>query len=124
MVIPVKSPMDGSNIQLNALPINTQIGTTYTLALTDAPATSAHQGIVEMNNSAANTLTVPPNSSVSFSVGTCIMVTQYGTGQTTIAPGSGVTLVKASSLTTRAQYSVLTLYYRGSDVWVVGGDMT
>ena len=40
--------------------INTQTGTTYTLALADKGK------IVEMNNASANTLTIPTNASVAF----------------------------------------------------------
>ena len=58
----------------------------YTLALGDA------QGVVEMNVASANTLTVPPNSSVAYPVGTSILVVQTGAGQTTIAAGAGVTV--------------------------------
>ena len=43
-----------------------QTGTAYTLVLADAFK------LVAMNNAAANTLTVPPNSSVAFPIGTRI----------------------------------------------------
>ena len=45
-----------------------------------------------MDNAAANTLTVPPNSSVAFPVGTSIPIRQAGAGQTTIVAGSGVAI--------------------------------
>ena len=99
--------------------INTQVGTTYTLALTD------RDRIVEMNNAAANTLTVPPNSSVAFPTGTRIDVVQYGAGQTTIAAGAGVTIrSKGGNLKLTGQYSGVTLYKRGTDEWGVIGDLT
>ena len=90
----------------------------YTLVTGDAGK------CVEMNVAGANTLTVPTNATAAFPVGTVLQVRQVGAGQTTIAPGAGVTLRYASSLTTRAQWSTLTLHKRGTDEWVVGGDAT
>ncbi|MFK2904583.1 hypothetical protein ISP17_11455 [Dyella ginsengisoli] len=107
----------------SVLPVNAQTGTAYTLALTDAPS-PVYQGIVTMNNAAANTLTVPPNSSVAFPVGTQIQVAQLGAGQTAIAAGVGVTVNNPSSLTARAQYSTLVLTQVAANAWVLGGDMT
>ena len=98
---------------------NTQTGTSYTLVLADSGK------VVEMNNAAANTLTVPPNSSVSFPVGTIIEICQLGGGQTTIAQGAGVTVSKATPLTfgLRAQYSSASLRKRATDTWVLQGDL-
>ena len=45
-----------------------------------------------MNVATANTLTVPPNSSVPFQVGTQVAVRQYGAGVTTLTAGAGVTI--------------------------------
>ncbi|QBQ96289.1 hypothetical protein [Paraburkholderia pallida] len=106
------------------LPVNAQTGTSYTLAATDAPSANGYQGIVTMNNAGANTLTVPPNSSVSFPVGTQIQVVQLGAGQTTVSGGSGVTVNNPSSLTARAQYSSLVLTQIAANTWILGGDMT
>jgi hypothetical protein len=98
--------------------INAQTGTSYTLALTDAGKA------VECNNASAVTLTVPPNSSVAFPIGTVIEVLQVGAGQVTIGAGAGVTINTASSLTARAQWSVLGLRKRATDAWILTGDMT
>ena len=106
------------------LPVNAQTGTTYTLALTDAPVVNASQGIVTMNNAAANTLTVPTNATVAFPVGAQIQVTQLGAGQTTIAAAAGATVSTPSTLTARAQYSTLILTQVAADTWILGGDMT
>lgn len=97
--------------------LNTQTGTTYTLVLTDAGK------IVEMNNASANTLTVPPNSSVAFPVNTVIHLHQYGAGQTTTAQGAGVTIRTPETLLLRTQYSTATLRKRGTDEWVLSGDL-
>jgi hypothetical protein len=79
---------------------------------------------IEMNVAGANTLTVPPNSSVAFPIGTVVEVMQYGAGQTTLTPGSGVTIRTASSLTTRAQYSTVSVRKTATDEWVAAGDLT
>lgn len=106
-----------SYVSLTAVSVNTQTAS-YTLVLADAGK------VVEMNVAGANTLTVPPNSSVAFPVGTIIEVHQYGAGQVTLTPGAGVTLRNPSSLTTRAQYSTVALRKRATDEWVVSGDLT
>jgi len=104
--------------------VNAQTGTTYTLALADAPAASANQGIVTMNNGSANTLTIPTNASVAFPLGTIVSVIQLGAGQTTIAAAGGVTLSNPSSATARVQYSTLLLQKVATNTWILGGDMT
>ena len=104
---------------INQLQKNEQTGTTYTLALTDGGK------IVEMNNASANTLTVPPNSSVAFPVGSQILVVQTGSGQTTLTAGAGVTInSKDGNLKLSAQWCAATLIKRAADVWLVVGDLS
>ncbi len=96
--------------------INTQTGTTYTLVLADASK------VVERNNVAANTITIPLNSSVAFPIGTTIDITQLGAGATTVAATAGVTIRSLSGLLKLAgQYAGATLYKRGTDEWVLVG---
>jgi len=102
---------------------NGQTGTTYTLVLGDVGK------YVEMNNASANTLTVPPNSSVAFPTGTQVTVVQTGAGTTTIAPGSGVTInyyspTSAGTRTLKAQWAAGTLIKRATDTWVLIGNLT
>ena len=104
---------------IEELNTNAQTGTTYTLALTDDGK------VVEMNNASANTLTVPPNSSVAFPVGSQILVLQTGAGQTTLVAGAGVTVnSKDGNLKLSAQWCAATLIKRATDVWVVVGDLS
>lgn len=100
------------------IPINSQTGTAYTLALTD-------KGLcVEMNNAAANTLTIPPNSSVAFPVGTTILIRQEGAGNTTIAAGSGVTIRNPhGTLKIAKQYATVSIHQRATDEWCIDGNM-
>lgn len=80
--------------------------------------------IIEMNVGTANTLTVPPNSSVAFPINTRIDISQYGAGVCTITAGAGVTIRSAGGkLKTGGQYSGATLYKRGTDEWVLMGDI-
>lgn len=104
-------------------PVNAQTGTAYTLALTDAPSTSASQGIVTMTNASANVLTVPAHSVVAFPVGTVIQVVQRGAGQTSIAATSPATVENASSANARVQNSTMVLTNMGTDDWVLSGDV-
>ena len=91
----------------------------YTLVLSDAGKA------VQMTVASANNLTVPPNSSVAFPVGTQILVIQQGAGQTTIVAGAGVTLYsKDSNLKLSAQWCAATLIKANTDVWVVVGDLS
>lgn len=101
----------------NGASINTQTAS-YTLMIGDANMT------IEMNVGTANTLTIPPNSSVAFPISTVINVTQLGAGQTTVTAGVGVTIRNKNGLKTSGQYALGTLYKRGTDEWVCGGDMT
>jgi len=92
----------------------------YTLVLTDKDK------IIEMSTTSptANTLTVPLNSSVAFPIGSEIVVFQTGTGQTTIAGASGVTVNATPGLKLRAQWSAVTLIKRGTDTWIAIGDLS
>lgn len=98
---------------------NAQTGTTYTLVAADAGK------MITMSNASANTLTVPPNSSVAFATNTRIDVIQYGAGQTSIAAGSGVTIRSSGSkLKLTGQYSAASLWKKGTDEWILVGDIT
>jgi hypothetical protein len=98
--------------------INSQSGTTYTLALTDKGKT------VEVSNAGAITLTIPTNASVAFPVNSYVNIVQTGAGQITLTPAGGVTLRSHNGLKLAAQYAMATMYKRATDEWVVGGDVS
>ena len=99
--------------------LNAQTGASYTAALSDDGK------LVTMSNGSGNTFTIPPNATVAFGIGTQINVMQLGNGQTTIAPGAGVTLRSSGSkLKTSAQYAVATCVKIASDNWVAVGNLT
>lgn len=105
--------------ELDNLTLNAQTGTTYTLALTDA-----HK-LVTLSNSSPITLTVPPNSSVAFDTGDQVNLLQLGTGQVTVAEGSGVNVrAQGSKKKLNGQYSIATLVKIASDEWVLVGNTT
>jgi phage-related tail fiber protein len=90
----------------------------YTLVLADK------NKLVEMSVGSGNTLTVPPNSSVAFPVGSQIRVLQTNTGQCTITPGAGVTINGTPGLKLRTQWASATLIKRATDTWVAVGDLS
>lgn len=97
---------------------NAQTGTGYTLVLTDADK------LLTTSNAAANTMTIPPNSSVAFSVGTQIVGMQLGAGQTSIVAGAGVTILSSGGkLKCTGQYSGYTLIKKSTDTWLLMGDI-
>ena len=96
---------------------NSQTSVAYTLALSDVGR------VVEGNNAAPQTFTVPPVSSVAWPLGASLKVYQQGAGQITIAGGSGVTLRSdGNRYKTAAQFAVIDLRMRANDEWVVSGD--
>lgn len=102
---------------------NTQTAS-YTLVLTDAGKA------VELNLGTATVLTIPPNSSVAFPVGTVIEIVRLGAGTVTITPGSGVTIPSrlevagTTSRTLTSQYSTASIRQRATNVWVLAGDIS
>jgi hypothetical protein len=98
--------------------INPQVGTTYTLLLADIGK------LVYLNNAAAITLTVPPNSSIAFPIGTQIDIVQGAGGQVTVTPGSGVSIVSADSYRKLAKvYAAATLVKIATDGWLLTGNL-
>lgn len=107
----LQDAIDAAQSQLAG--VNSQTGTSYTLALTDAGKD------VLCTNASAITLTVPPNSSVAFPVGTMIAFSQGGAGAVTATAGSGVTVNQANGAATTAQYDARVLEKLDTDTWRV-----
>lgn len=97
----------------NVISINAQ-SASYTLAAADSGK------LVEM--SGGGTLTIPSDAEYNFAIGTSIEILQTGTSQVTIA-GSGFTPNSTPGLKLRAQWSSASLVKRGSNSWVVLGDL-
>lgn len=103
----------GANGTTSLSGINDQTGTSYTLVLTDVGKD------IRCTNAAAITLTVPPNSSVAFNVGSVILFSQGGAGAVTAVAGSGVTLRAAYGVATTALYDIRGLEKTDTDTWRV-----
>lgn len=86
----------------------------YVLVLTDKDK------LIRMNKATANNLTVPPNSSVAFPIGSQIIIDQMGAGQTTFVAGVGVTINSSGGkLKLTDQYSVARLIKVATDTWLL-----
>ena len=107
-----KSQLDAAQL----IAINSQ-SSAYTLVLSDA------NKAVESTSASAVNITVPPNSSVAYPVGTVIEIAQVGNGQITIVAGSGVTINTPATLKSRTQWATLVLRKRATDTWLLAGDM-
>lgn len=84
----------------------------YTLVLSDKDK------VIDMNKSTAVNLTVPPNSSVAFTIGDIIYIRRTGAGILTIVQGSGVTVTSSSgSLVDAGLNVIMTLRKTGTDTW-------
>lgn len=85
----------------------------YVLVLADAETKC-----IVMDVGTSNTVTIPPNSSVAFSVGTIITIAQYDIGQTAMVAGGGVTIRSSSGvLTSPGQYSPMVIEKLDTDEW-------
>ena len=70
-------------------------------------------------------LTVPPNSSVAFPIGSQVMVARGNTGKVQITAGTGVTIVSSNYNTfLQYQYSGVTLIKKDTNDWWLFGDLT
>ena len=99
--------------------INAQTGTTYTTVLADDGK------LITCSNASAIALTIPPNSSVAYGIGTQINIAQLGAGQVTITAGAGVTLNTAGAkLKLSAQYAVATCVKTDTNTWFVVGSLS
>jgi hypothetical protein len=93
--------------------------TSYTLVLADGI-----DRVVEFTGASGQTLTVPPNSSVAFPVGTIIPVYQHGAGTVGVTAGAGVTIRSRGGLLSLAgQYAEASIRKRGTDEWILAGDL-
>lgn len=99
---------------VDTLTINAQVGTSYTLALTDVGK------LITLTNAGAIALAVPTNATVAFPIGTQIQLAQLGAGRVTV---SGTGVVGTPSLLFRAQYSAASLIKYGTDNWLLIGDL-
>lgn len=98
--------------------IRTISGTTDTLVLADAGR------LLLSTNAGAVTVTVPPNASAAFAIGTQVDLIQTGAGQVTFAQGAGVTIrSESSNKKISAQHAAATLVKTATDTWQLFGTL-
>jgi hypothetical protein len=89
------APMFNELVQFT---INSQSGTTYTLASTDQ-----YQVLVLTTNASAKTVSIPTDATTDFGIGTCITVLNTGAADTTIqAASAGTTTVTSAGASSAA----------------------
>lgn len=97
--------------------INTQAGTTYTLALSDISK------LIKLTNASPVAVTIPTNVLIPIPIGSQIDLVQYGAGKVTFS-GAGVTInSKSSNKSIAAQYVGVSLYKINTDEWLLLGDL-
>lgn len=108
---------------ITSVSLNTEIIEDTTTARTLA-ASDLGPKLINMNNASANTLNIPLTTSGSFVIGSSVTVRRGGVGSTTIVPAGSVTIESPGGLTAIvSQYSTVTLTYKGSDTWMLNGDL-
>jgi hypothetical protein len=92
----------------------------YTLS-----ALTERDSMIEVSHTGGSAvdITIPANSSVAYPVGTSIDVLRTNTGGVRIVGASGVTVNATPGAFLRAQWSAATLFKRGTDSWVLIGDL-
>ena len=80
--------------------------------------------LVTVSSATAFTLVVPNNTSDPIAIGNRIDFVQFGAGQVTIAPDTGVTINATPGRKLRAQYSAATLIKTATNTWLLIGDLT
>ena len=93
------------------------VTTSSTLVLTDAGRT------LPCNHSTTQIdITVPPNSTVAFPVGTTIILARIGVADVAVVAGAGVTINSADSYKKiNKQYETVALYKMDTDTWLLYG---
>ena len=105
---------------LVAYTLNTQSGSTYTVA-----NTALYQALVATSNASTKTVTIAPDSTLtSAAVGSAITFINTGAGLLTFAAGSGVTIASAGAAPTAptlAQYKSCVAIRTAANTWIISG---
>ena len=98
------------------IPVATGGTVSYTFASTD-------QGkILEFDGTF--TVTVPPEATYDYEIGSVLNLLNIGTGAITIAGGAGVTVNGNPGLALSTQWSGASIVKRAADTWVAVGDLS
>ena len=86
--------------------------------------TLVHQdNVIEMNSTSPMTFTIPTNAALAWPVGASMDILQTNTGEVTIAASGGVTLNRTPGNKLRTQWSSATILKRGTNSWILYGDL-
>ncbi len=99
--------------------INEQTGTAYTTVLTDA----GNKTIV-CNNPSAFAVTIPPNSSEAYPIGSILSFSQSGSGKVHFGAGTGVTINATPGKYIADQYGFATALQTETNVWLLAGNLS
>ena len=107
------------NIIANSLvAVAAQTGTAYTIGTADVGK------LVTLSNAAAQTITIPANSSVAFAIGDQVNFMNLSTGTATFSAGGTAVIRSAGSkLKLADQYAVCTVLKIDTDAWVMVGNV-
>ena len=109
--------------------IQTKVGVPSLTTFTEKTASytldsvNLSDSIIEMNSATPVTFTIPTNATLAWPVGASMDIFQTGVGEVTIVGDNGVTVNATPGLKLRTQWSSATILKRGTDSWVVYGDL-
>jgi len=89
----------------------------YTLVLADAGK------LIRCTKATSMTILIPTNATQAYSIGQRVDIMQYGAGQVTVSPDTGVTLRSTPTNKLRATYSTASIIKIGTNEWVLAGDV-
>lgn len=108
----------GPDLNVGGLPILDDKTASFTLN-----ASHANQ-LLPINSGSAVTITVPSDATDNIKPETTFAFYRKGAGTLTLAAAAGVTINTPSSLSARAQHSVISLMKMGQNTWLASGDLT
>lgn len=109
----ISVPFPSSAVPSAAASINTQSGAAYTFVLGDIGMK------VSMTSGSACAITIPPEVTTNFPIGTILYCARNGSGALTVTPGAGVTFQSYTSLTPSINANI-GFQKLSSDLWMVG----
>jgi len=111
---------DGTQTKVGVPSISSFISKTSSYTL---DTLTLRDNIIEMDSTSATTVTIPTDATLNYPIGASIDVFQINTGEVTIAGEVGVTVNATPGLKLRTRWSSCTLLKRGSNSWIVYGDL-
>jgi hypothetical protein len=117
--ISASGKIDASTLYVKLLPDTVQITDLYTLTLTDA------NKIIVGIKASSIAITIPDNATAAIPLGTTINFVQGGAGILVFKKAVGVVMTsKKDSVATGGIWSWAALFKRGTNNWVLYGDIT